>query len=89
MTYTRRKNRSQVYNQKHGRYYPNFDPKTCVHISLDMLGSYVVPDSREFRYFSYMNLNVNKTKISCKNRSRIFSDMHECDVSITGKIMRY
>ena len=54
-----------------------------------MLGSYVVPDSKEFRYFRYMNLNANKTKLSCKNRSRLVSDMRECDVSITGKIMRY
>ena len=26
--------------KKHGKYYPNFDLKTCVHILLEMLGSY-------------------------------------------------
>ena len=48
--------------KKYGKYYPTFYLKTCVHILLDMLGSYLVPDCREFRYLRYMDLNVNKTK---------------------------
>ena len=54
-----------------------------------MLGSYFVPDCREFRYFRYMDLNVNKTKLSCKNKNLLVDDTRECDVSITGDIMRY
>ena len=64
--------------KKHGKYYPTFYLKTCVHISLDMLGSYFVPDCREFRYFRYIDLNVNKTKLSCKNKIRLVNDTPEC-----------
>ena len=52
-----------------------------------MLGSYFVPHFREFRYFRYMDLNVNKTKLSCKNRSRLVDDTLDYDVSIAGKII--
>ena len=45
---------------------PTFYLKTCVHILLEIIGSYFVPGCREFRYFRYMDLNVNKTKLSCK-----------------------
>ena len=54
-----------------------------------MLGSYFVPDFREFRYFRYMDLKVNKTKLSCKNINLLVDNTCECDVSITGEIMRY
>ena len=90
MKYTRRRKIEAKYvTKKHGKYYPNFDLKTCVHISLEMLGSYFVPYCREFIYFRYMDLNVNNNKIACKNKIRIVDDTCECDVSITGEIMIY
>ena len=76
LTYTRRKKRSQICNQKHGKYYPTFDLERCVHILLEMLGSYFVLDYREFRYFRYTDLNINKTKLSCENKSRLVDDTH-------------
>ena len=87
--YEKKKIEAKYVTQKHGKYYPTFDLKTCVHILLDILGSYVVPDCREFKYFRYMDLKVNKTKISCKNIHRLVDDIRECDVSITGEIMIY
>ena len=90
MTYTRRRKIEAKYvTKKHGNYHPNFDLKTCVHISLEMLGSYFVSNCREFRYFRYVALNVNKTKLASKNTSRLVDDMHDRNVSIKGNIMIY
>ena len=60
----------------------------CSHM-LKIVGSYFVPDCREFRYFRYMDLNVNKAKLSCENINLLVNNTCECDVSITGDIMRY
>ena len=78
---------AKYVTKKNGKYYPNFDMKTYIQISLEMLGSYFVLDCREFRYFRYIDLNVNKAKLSYKNKSRLVDDTRECDVSIIGEIM--
>ena len=88
-TYKKKNIEANYISKKHGKYYPTFYLKTCVHISLDMLGSYIFPYCREFRYFRYMDLNVNKTKLSCKNKIRLVDDTPECALYITGEIIRY
>ena len=36
-----------------------------------------------------MDLNVNRKKLPCRNKNRHVDYMRECDLSITGEIIRY
>ena len=82
--YEKKKIEAKYVTKKYGKYYPTFDMKTCVHILMEMLGSYFVLDCREFRYFGYIDLNVNKAKLSYKNKIRLVDDKREYALSITG-----
>ena len=69
LIYIRIKIGAKYVTKKHGKYDPTFDLETCVHISLEMLGTNFVPDFKEFRYFRYINLNVNLKNFHVKMKA--------------------
>ena len=83
-TYKKKNIEANYISKKHGKYYPTFYLKTCVHILMEMLGSCFILDCREFRYFRYIDLNVNKAKLSYKNKSCLVDNKREYALSITG-----
>ena len=46
---------AKYVTKKHGKHDPTLDPKTCGHISFDMLGSYFHPDCRDLIYLRYID----------------------------------